>query len=82
CLGLTMGTETTENYQKTYDKFCDARFMVDAKRPFTMQQPKYTQVFEEKHGFVENLCVLDLLFNEGPNTITYLKSIHLSYLEC
>ncbi|MEL6975355.1 MAG: WbqC family protein [Bacteroidota bacterium] len=82
CLGLTMGTETTENYQKTYDKFCDARFMVDAKRPFTMQQPKYTQVFEEKHGFVENLSVLDLLFNEGPNTITYLKSIPLSYLEC
>jgi len=82
CLGLILSTETTEKYQKTYDTICDARVMVDAKRPLAMQQLKYTQVFEEKHGFVENLSVLDLLFNEGPNTITYLKSIPLSYLEC
>jgi hypothetical protein len=26
---------------------------------------KYTQVFDDKHGFVNNLSVLDLLFNEG-----------------
>ncbi|MEL6485081.1 MAG: WbqC family protein [Bacteroidota bacterium] len=56
--------------------------MVDAKSPFVMEQPKYNQVFEEKHGFVENLSVLDLLFNEGPNTISYLKAIPLSFLKC
>jgi hypothetical protein len=26
---------------------------------------KYTQVFDDKHGFINNLSVLDLLFNEG-----------------
>jgi hypothetical protein len=26
---------------------------------------KDTQVFDDKHGFVNNLSVLDLLFNEG-----------------
>ncbi|MFC0605466.1 WbqC family protein [Winogradskyella pulchriflava] len=34
---------------------------------------KYTQVFTEKHGFISNLSILDLLFNEGPNTELYLK---------
>ncbi|MBU2929509.1 WbqC family protein [Winogradskyella psychrotolerans] len=33
----------------------------------------YTQVFTEKHGFISNLSILDLLFNEGPNTALYLK---------
>jgi hypothetical protein len=29
---------------------------------------KYNQVFENKHGFVPNLSILDLLFNLGPDT--------------
>ena len=33
----------------------------------------YTQVFNEKHGFISNLSILELLFNEGPNTELYLK---------
>lgn len=33
----------------------------------------YTQVFTEKHGFIPNLSILDLLFNEGPNSELYLK---------
>lgn len=32
----------------------------------------YTQVFTEKHGFIPNLSILDLIFNEGPNTELYL----------
>lgn len=27
---------------------------------------RYTQVFGDRHGFVGNLCILDLLFCEGP----------------
>ena len=34
----------------------------------------YHQVFNEKWGFVPNLSILDLLFNEGPATTTLLKS--------
>jgi len=34
---------------------------------------KYTQVFSEEHGFVPNLSILDLLFNEGPNSSINLE---------
>ena len=34
----------------------------------------YTQVFQEKFGFVPNLGILDLMFNEGPETVRNLRS--------
>lgn len=34
----------------------------------------YTQVFEEKFPFIPNLSILDLLFNEGPNSYTLLEN--------
>ena len=33
----------------------------------------YYQVFSEKHGFISGLSVMDLLFNEGPESICYLR---------
>lgn len=37
--------------------------------------PKYPQVFDYKHGFIENLSILDLIFNVGPESNNYLNSI-------
>lgn len=34
----------------------------------------YYQVFSHKQGFISNLSMLDLLCNEGPNAISYLKA--------
>jgi len=34
----------------------------------------YTQVFDDKHGFINNLSVLDLIFNEGKYALDYLKN--------
>lgn len=33
---------------------------------------RYYQVFEQKHGFLPNLSILDLLMNEGNESIFYL----------
>lgn len=33
---------------------------------------RYYQVYEQKHGFLPNLSVLDLLLNMGPESIFYL----------
>jgi len=40
----------------------------------TEPAPPYMQVFADRFPFVPNLTILDLLFNEGPNSITVLKS--------
>lgn len=37
--------------------------------------PAYQQVFQSKHGFLPNLSIVDLLFNEGPNACNYLRKV-------
>jgi len=37
------------------------------------QNGQYHQVFAHKFGFISNLSILDLLFNEGPETLLRLK---------
>lgn len=39
------------------------------------QFPFYLQTFNEKHGFIPNLSIIDLVFNLGGETIAYLNSI-------
>jgi len=34
----------------------------------------YQQIFSDRYGFHANLSILDLLFQEGPETFSYLKS--------
>ena len=56
----------------------DLREAIHPKRPDTvlrdlaLEKP-YFQVFAGKYGFQPNLSVVDLLFNEGPDSILYLK---------
>lgn len=38
---------------------------------------KYPQVFENKHGFIPNLSILDLFFNIGPESTEYLKNLSI-----
>ena len=61
--------EFTVNYMKDY------RMVIRPKNPepdpdFTPK--RYYQVYEQKHGFLPNLSILDLLFNMGPESIFYL----------
>ena len=49
------------------------REAIHPKREPVMKNAEYWQVFREKFGFVPNLSVMDLLFNEGPESICYLR---------
>ena len=73
CLQIKMPDTRTETYSVQVENQDDMRFLVNAKKKNRFEQKKYTQVFGERHGFVENTSVLDLLFNEGTNALAYLK---------
>lgn len=71
-LGISIPFEkTTEYFHKVTDK-TDLRHLVNGKKDTTQIEP-YTQVFDDKHGFINNLSILDLLFNEGRYAVDYLK---------
>lgn len=61
-------------------KVTDLREAIHPKRPNTilkdlgLERP-YWQVFSQKHGFIPGLSIMDLLFNEGPDSICYLKEL-------
>ncbi len=58
----------------------DLREVIHPKRPDTilkdlkLEKP-YFQVFSRKYGFKSDLSIMDLLFNEGPDSILYLKNL-------
>lgn len=74
CIQLEVNTSKTKSYQNEIDNIKDFRFLVNAKKEQQYTFDAYTQVFSNKHGFIQNLSILDLLFNEGPNTLQYLES--------
>jgi len=76
CLALDVNLKFTESYVKEgQNNDCiDLRTLVNAKKNIAPQFERYTQVFGDKHGYINNLSILDLLFNEGPNTLNYLES--------
>jgi hypothetical protein len=39
----------------------------------TFRSVEYYQVFRQKHGFLENLSIIDLLFNMGPESRLVLR---------
>lgn len=56
----------------------DYRELSIAKKGVSIEIEEYTQMFDHKHGFIPNLSILDLLFMEGSNTLTFLEKIKLS----
>lgn len=74
-LELPIPSRQSEGYETTPDKIRDARHLIRAKEKNTIRLAEYPQVFQERHGFLENLSVLDLIFNEGPAALSYLKGI-------
>lgn len=49
------------------------------KYKFNNQNMKrYDQVFMEKHGFISNLSILDLIFNLGNESRDYLKDLNIN----
>ena len=75
-LGINIQPEKTTEFFHEVSDYIDFRPLVNGKKDTTQLQ-EYTQVFNEKYGFINNLSILDLLFNEGRYAVDYLKNQQL-----
>jgi hypothetical protein len=73
CLGMPFQYEKTAEYFHEVSDFTDYRKLTNGKKDNSSFEA-YTQVFGDKHGFLNNLSILDLLFNEGRFALDYLKN--------
>lgn len=88
-IGLPVEIRTTSDYSREgiiteadgSTVICeDLREKIHPKHPNTILEDlglkkPYFQVFAQKHGFQPDLSIMDLLFNEGPESIHYLKRL-------
>lgn len=78
--GIACDLQPTTAYATPSGDPDDYRERIHPKRPDTvlgdlgLARP-YFQVFSAKYGFLPNLSVMDLLFNEGPDSLLYLKRL-------
>ena len=71
-LKIQLPLNYTATYEAEYPLLDDHRNTMSSKKDYIFEQKPYFQVFEERKGFLKNLSIVDLLFNQGPQTINYL----------
>ena len=77
--GIKVDLRLTEDYV-VEPRIDDLREVIHPKRPnailadLDLEKP-YFQVFSRKYGFQSDLSIMDLLFNEGPDSIMFLKRL-------
>jgi len=74
CMELELTFDVSKTYEKDIYNYSDFRPLVNARKEIEILHEPYTQVFSNKHGYINNLSILDLLFNEGANTFQCLHS--------
>lgn len=74
--GVSVPVSVTDDYLR--DESEDVMIFRDTihpkrSRPSCIEKAKpYYQIFSDRYGFVEDLSIIDLLFHEGPNSISFL----------
>lgn len=76
CLQVELSFEKTEEYYRNPKDMVNGRQLIEAKARRYDMEP-YTQVFQDKFGFLNDLSIVDLIFTEGPNAVNYLKNQEL-----
>lgn len=59
-----------ETEQADYRKLSNIKETEIVQKEYIPKQ--YLQVYSHKNGFAANLSIIDLLFNQGPNSVNYL----------
>jgi len=72
-LDISTKSSFTKTFKEKYNTDIDLRDMAEKNFDDKFIVKEYIQVFSPNHGFKNNLSILDLVFNQGPNSISYLK---------
>lgn len=70
-IGVSVNYSLTSDFVKCPDDYTDQRIAIEPKFQHllkTQHYAPYYQVFAQKHGFIPDLSILDLLFNMGPES--------------
>jgi len=69
----------TENYFEQSENVIDLRKILHPKKTTNLLKfHRYHQVFEYKQGFLPNLSILDLLFNLGTLSKSYIDEVYFN----
>ncbi|HMR17857.1 MAG TPA: WbqC family protein [Sphingobacterium sp.] len=72
-LKINVPVSFTDRYEKQYTDTTDYRDSIHPKKASVYENPKpYYQVFEDRHGFIADLSIIDLIFNQGPQSRSFL----------
>lgn len=80
CLQMELKYTKTEEYFAEPKNLINGRSLINAKGEKEFNLQAYTQVFESKFGYLNDLSIIDLIFNEGPNAANYLQQQELSLI--
>lgn len=73
CLGIQDNVSFSETYIKQeVEGYTDLREKIHPKKDSDFKTKPYYQIFTSKHGFINNLSILDLLFNMGNEARLFL----------
>ena len=60
-----------ENFNVQEKEFINLIYLSNTKRTRELLKKKYTQTFQVSNGFINDLSILDLIFNCGPDSKNY-----------
>lgn len=73
-LDLDLDFKISNEYVEKTNDIIDLRDLSNARKEKKIETPKYIQVFESKHGYINNLSIIDLIFSEGPNSVSLITN--------
>ena len=76
-LKTTTDFNLSDSYIEQEANIVDYRMEISPKNKSLNEfhHPDYIQVFSDKLNFEKNLSIIDLLFNEGPNALSYIQKL-------
>jgi hypothetical protein len=78
-IGIKTEITLTGSFVKPEISESDLRYSISpkSKNPYRREivfNP-YTQLFSDRHGFIPDISIIDLIFNMGPESLHYLSSL-------